>query len=299
MSRPMPDTVPSTPTIRKSIHAAVFGHDWSAEGLSPSLAQAAALGYDHLVVPVRHHAGIRPDALARVFAEHGMSPLNTSGLGLDQDIGSADDATRTRGIEQLRASIALARDMGSTQIGGVLYGPLHKAPRAASRDAFLRAAESMHNVADHAAAAGVRLALEVVNRYETPLLFTTRRALAFLDAVDHDNVFLHLDTYHMSIEESDPFAALQSALPRLAYLELDQSHRGDAYDGSLDLVAWARTAFRLGYGGIVGVEAFTRQLMGEDFANMLAIWKETYQDAHALARNFMQVIHAGFRARDD
>lgn len=286
-------------TIRKSIHAAVFGHDWSAEGLSPSLAQACALGYDHLVVPVRNHAGIQPDALARVFAEHGMSPLNTSGLGMDQDIGSPDSATRTRGMNQLRTSIALARDMGSTQIGGVLYGPLHKAPQAVSQDAFLRAAESMHHVADHAAAAGVRLALEVVNRYETPLLYCTRRALAFLDAVDHDNVFLHLDTYHMSIEEADPYSALAAALPRLAYLELDQSHRGDAYEGSLDLVAWAREASRLGYDGIVGVEAFTRQLMGEDFANMLAIWKDTYQDPQALARNFMQVIHAGFHPRDN
>ncbi len=134
-------------------------------------------------------------------------------------------------------------------------------------DAFARAAESMHRLAEHAARSGVRLALEVVNRYETPLLYNTRRALAFLEAVAHDNVYLHLDTFHMSIDESDPVAAIEAALPRLAYLELDQSHRGDALQGSLDLTRLVREAARRGYRGIVGVEAFSRQLLAPDHAD--------------------------------
>ncbi|MBU1441043.1 MAG: sugar phosphate isomerase/epimerase [Gammaproteobacteria bacterium] len=280
--------------IRTSIHAAVWGRDWSPQGIAPALAGAAELGYDHVVVPLRRFEDIEPQALARAFAAHGLSPLNTCGLSPDKDIGDADAQVRARGIAHLRHAVALARDMGSKQIGGVLYGPIHKAASPLPEAAFRRAAESMHEVAAHAAEAGVRLALEVVNRYETPLLYNTRRGLEFIEAVAHDNVFLHLDTFHMSIDESAPFAMIEAALPRLAYLELDQSHRGDAYDGSLDLVAWARRAADVGYDGIVGVEAFSRQLLAPNHADALAVWEERFVDGQAVARNFMQVIRSGF-----
>lgn len=280
--------------IRTAIHAAIWGRDWSPEGITPSVGDAAALGYDYVVVPLRRFEDIRPAGLARVFSSHGIAPLNTCGLSPDMDIGDADPKVRGRGVAHLRLGIALARDMGSTQIGGVLYGPIHKAARPLNDDAFLRAADSIHEIADYAAGAGVRLALEVVNRYETPLLYNTRRALKFLQAVAHSNVYLHLDTYHMSLEEAHPFAMIGAALPKLAYLELDQSHRGDAYDGSLDLVKWAREAARCGYRGIVGVEAFSRQLLAEDHANALAVWEDRFTDSRKVAEHFMQVIRRGF-----
>ncbi|KWT74897.1 MULTISPECIES: sugar phosphate isomerase/epimerase family protein [unclassified Variovorax] len=280
--------------VRTAIHAAVWGPDWSPAGLAPALAQAAAIGYDHVVVPLRRFEDIEPQALARLFETEGLAPLNTCGLSPDKDIGDADPAVRERGVKHLCQAVAMARDMGSRQIGGVLYGPIHKAMRPLPGDAFARAAESMHRLAEHAARSGVRLALEVVNRYETPLLYNTRRGLAFLEAVAHDNVFLHLDTFHMSIDESDPVAAIEAALPRLAYLELDQSHRGDALQGSLDLTRLVREAARLGYRGIVGVEAFSRQLLAPDHADALAVWEERFNDSGAVASNFMQVIRSGY-----
>lgn len=282
--------------VAAAIHAAVWGSDWSPAGIEPTLADAAALGYRHVVVPLRRYADIQPEALARRFAAHGLVPINTCGLAPDRDIGDADPRVRARGITHLCEAIALARDMGSPQIGGVLYGPIHKAARPLPRDAFLRAAEAMHEVAAEAAHAGVRLALEVVNRYETPLLYNTRRGLSFLQAVAHDNVFLHLDTFHMSIDESDPFDAMAQAMPRLAYFELDQSQRGAATDGSLPLTAWARQAARLGYRGIVGVEAFSRQMLAPDHADALAVWEERFADGHSVAAGFMKVIRDGFGA---
>lgn len=281
--------------VKTSIHAAVWGPDWKADAIAPTLASAARIGYDHVVIPLRRFEDIDPAALAREFARHGLSPLNTCGLTLDRDIGDADAAVRERGVAHLCQAIALARDMGSVQIGGVIYGPLGKAVKPLSEDAFNRAAEAMHRVAEIARAAGVRLALEVVNRYETALLYNTARGLAFLDAVAHDNVYLHLDTFHMSIDEAAPFAAIGTAMPRLAYFELDQSHRGAAFDGSLDLIAWARQVRLVGYTGIVGVEAFSRSMLASDHANALAIWEDRFSDGDRVAAEFMHVINAGFR----
>lgn len=282
--------------MKTSIHAAIWGRDWSANAIGPTLASAARIGYDHVVIPLRRFDDTEPAALAREFERHGLTPLNACGLTPDRDIGSNDPQIRARGISHLNQAIGLARDMGSTQIGGVLYGPLGKASGPPLSDAVARAVDAIREVAESARASGVRLALEVVNRYETPLLNTTARGLAFLDAVGHDNAYLHLDTFHMSIEEAAPFEALASSLPRLAYFELDQSHRGGAFEGSLDLIAWAKAASSAGYRGIVGVEAFSRRILEPEHANALAIWNDRFSDGDRLAADFMKVIEAGFGA---
>ncbi|VTU30185.1 sugar phosphate isomerase/epimerase family protein [Variovorax sp. PBL-E5] len=282
--------------VKTSIHAAVWGPDWSADAIGPTLESAARAGYDHVVIPLRRFEDIVPRRLARAFEQCGLAPLNACGLAPDRDIGAADPAIRERGVSHLCHAVALARDMGSTQIGGVLYGPLAKAGEPVTDDAFARAADAMRRVAEVAQAAGVRLALEVVNRYETALLYNTARGLAFLDAVAHDNVYLHLDTFHMSIDEAAPFAALQAALPRLAYFELDQSHRGAPFEGSLDLADWARRASAAGYRGIVGVEAFSRSKLAPDHANALAVWEDHFSDGDLMAVEFMRIIRAAFEA---
>ncbi len=51
---------------------------------------------------------------------------------------------------------------------------------------------------------GLRLAMEVLNRYEAHLLNTAAQALEFVVDVGADNVGLLLDAYHMNIEEADP-----------------------------------------------------------------------------------------------
>lgn len=132
-----------------------------------------------------------------------------------------------------------------------------------------------------------------MNRYETALLNTVGQALDYLALVDHPNLRLHLDTYHMAIEEARPAEALARALPVLGYYELDQSHRGRLDEGSLDLRAIsAPIAGR--YDGLVGVEAFTRSRLASDHADGLAIWRDHFDDGTALARHARALIREIF-----
>lgn len=270
-------------SLRTAIHPSVWGPRWDADGIRPTLDAARRIGYHHVVVPLRDFTAIDPPALARAFADFGLSPLNTAGIPLDRDIGSPDAAVRAAGMAHLGKAIAMARDMGSSQINGVLYAPLARAAAPASADTITRSADCMAKLAATAAANGIRLALEVVNRYETNVLNTVSQALDYIRMVGHANVGLHLDTFHMSIEEADPSSALKCAMPHLFYFELDQSHRGMLGAGSLDVRALLRTAVAAGYRGIVGVEAFSRSRMAPDHASGLAIWRDTFTDSDALA----------------
>jgi D-psicose/D-tagatose/L-ribulose 3-epimerase len=280
--------------FKTSIHASVWGRHWDAAGIGPTLDAAATIGYDHVVIPLRTFEGIDPPALAREFGRRGLIPLNTTGIPAECDIGDRSETVRKRGIARLCTAVSMARDMGSSQINGVLYGPLIRATGPAEPEAFNRAADALATVAQHAATAGIRLAIEVVNRYETNLINTARRGLDFVAVAGQDNIGIHLDTFHMSIEERSPADALRAAIPKLFYFELDQSHRGDVGAGSLDLEQLTRCAAEAGYRGIVGVEAFSRSRMAPDHADALAVWHDAFEDADALAASALALINRAF-----
>jgi D-psicose/D-tagatose/L-ribulose 3-epimerase len=128
-------------------------------------------------------------------------------------------------------------------------------------------------------------------------LNTVDQALDYLDYSDHPNLLLHLDTFHLAIEEAEPVAAVQAALPKIGYFELNQSHRGRLDQGSLDLAAMSDPLEKAGYSGWIGVEAFARSRMADDHANALAIWRDQFNDANGLARNALEIIHKIFDQR--
>jgi D-psicose/D-tagatose/L-ribulose 3-epimerase len=275
-----------------AIHFSVWGGEVFGANFEWVLAEAAEIGYTHMVVPLRYCEGGNIADLRRAMEKSDMRALNTAGMSPDQNIASLDPEIRGRGIEHLKRCVRLARDMGSTQINGVLYGPIEKASRVCAEDERASSAQSLAEVAEFAQTNGVKLAIEVVNRYESNIINTVDQALDFLTIADHPNIALHLDTFHMNIEEANVPRALHKAMPHLAYLELCQNDRGDLMHGKIDFNETLRVADELQYQGLVGVEAFSRSKMAPEHANMLSIWFDRYGKAFELASNAMKVIRS-------
>jgi D-psicose/D-tagatose/L-ribulose 3-epimerase len=280
--------------IKTAIHAGVWSTDPHPDRLTRVLEEVAKTGFDCLAIPLRNLPEIQPAALAAAFGRADITALGTTGLPEGADVSSDDPGRRERGEQHLLEVVAKARDIGIVQINGVLYGPLGHAGEPVGADARARSAAVIARVAERAASAGVRLCLELVNRYETAMLNSVEQALDYLRLVDHPNVKLHLDTYHMAIEERDTAAAIGAAMPVLGYFELDQSHRGRLDEGSLDLRAMAQPVRDAGYAGLVGVEAFSRSRLAPAHANVLSVWRDQFSDGTDLARHAMRLIREIF-----
>jgi D-psicose/D-tagatose/L-ribulose 3-epimerase len=119
--------------------------------------------------------------------------------------------------------------------------------------------------------------------------------------IGSDNVRLHLDTFHMNIEETDPLAAIEQALPHLAYFELDQNHRGRPDRGAIDFTPLLAALFRANYPGLIGVEAFSSRVTGRDVAAIIGIWRDMFEDGNEVARAGASIIrnayHRDFHAK--
>jgi len=109
-------------------------------------------------------------------------------------------------------------------------------------------------IAARAAELNLRLAMEVLNRYESHLLNTAAQAVDFVTQVGAPNVGVLLDAYHMNIEEADPAAAILDAGQRLFLFHAADSNRQAAGRGHTDFLALTRALRRIGYAGDVIIE---------------------------------------------
>ncbi|WP_136710055.1 sugar phosphate isomerase/epimerase family protein [Agromyces sp. H66] len=277
-------------------HLNVVVADAAPARLGAALDALAAVGYRRVVLPPLDPEATDAAALARAFAERGLAPITIAGQMPDADVSSADPEVRAAGAAMLRAALDLTVALGGDQMNGVPYGPFGGPTAPVARDAFERAAAEVGRVADEAHERGVTMTFEVLNRYETAVVNTAAQAMEFVAASGSDHLRIHLDTFHMAVEEADLGAAIRTALPKLGYLELGQSGRGALSSGAVDVAGVVRQALDDGYRGRWGVEAFSRSVLDAPVADMLAIWRTPYDDGLALAVDALHVIDAGWAA---
>jgi len=138
-------------------------------------------------------------------------------------------------------------------------------------------------VADYAAARGVRLGVEPLNRYETSVVNTVAQGLEMLDGLPAAAIGLTLDTYHLNIEEQDPAAAIRlaGAADRVAHVQVCANDRGAPGADHMDWRAIRDALVDVGYDGPLCIESFTAE--NESIATAASIWRPLARSQDAIA----------------
>lgn len=280
-----------TETLDVGCHLNVLVPDL-ADGprLDAALAAIAGAGCRRVVLPPLDPAATDTPALRRRFERHGLTPITIAGQAPGALVGSDDAEERAAGAALLRDALDLTEALGGDQMNGVPYGLFGPPDGPISPETLRRSAVEVGRVAEAAHARGIMMTFEVLNRYETAMINTAAQAMAYAELSESAHLRIHLDTFHMAVEEADPLAAVELAMPRLGYLELGQSGRGPLATGAVDVVELVRHARRAGYAGRLGVEAFSRPLLATEAADGLRIWRTVYEDGAALLREAMSLI---------
>ena len=198
--------------------------------------------------------------------------------------------------QKLRA----VRDIGGTKLGGILYSAHTKYNTLPTRRGWANSAAAIGATGEIAQAAGVDLVLEVVNRFETNLLNTTAQGLAFLAETGSDHVRLHLDTFHMNIEEASPAAAIRLAGDKLGYFHIGESNRGYLGDGTIDFDAIFDALVEIDYRRDIVFESFSGAIVDQALSLACGIWRDTWTENEPLAAHakaFIELKHAEAQRR--
>lgn len=126
------------------------------------------------------------------------------------------------------------------------------------REQYLDTLQSnLHYVAEQLATVGVKAIFEAINTQLFPnaLIHSTRQMLEIMDAVDHTNLSMEYDIYHMAVMGEDLFADLEKYTGRMGHIQFaDYPGRGQPGTGELDFYKLMSTIGETGYRDWVGVE---------------------------------------------
>ncbi len=258
--------------MRYAVHAYAWTSSWSNEDLA-IVDRAAGLGLDTLEIPLMELDAVDPPAIRERADRAGIRLLTSVVCPEDADPSSEDDGVRERGLDFLKRCIDATADMGADVFTGVTYSALgRRLERRPAREDMSRAAEVMRAAARYAAGREVRLGIEPVNRYESFLVNTAAQALELMELIGEPNVGIHLDAYHMNIEENEFRAPVVLVAEHLLHFHLSESHRGIPGRGTVDWEAIMSALGEAGYAGHVGLESFAE--VSDAMRGATCIWRD-------------------------
>ena len=140
---------------RLGIHAFVWTGSSLEADLEAATIKAKDAGYSLIEFPRLDPTKFGVDSFARRLRDLEMGVVVTMGLPWDADISSEDDATVKRGEALLNDTVAVARDLGATKLGGIIFSAHGKYAALPTRKNWDNSVGVLSRVAGHARAAGV------------------------------------------------------------------------------------------------------------------------------------------------
>ena len=252
---------------------------------------AAAMGFGAIEVPVESPGDWDPARAADLFAELGLDAYVVGAMGEGRDLVDASPEAIARTQQYLIHCIGVASTLGAGIVAGPFYaqtGRTWRMTRDARAAVTAQLRDSLAPVVDAALAAGVTLGIEPLNRYETSIVNTVEQGLEALEPLLGPGLGLALDSYHLNIEEKDPFAALRSAGEHLAHVQVCGNDRGAVGDDHIDWSAFLDALDDVGYAGPLNLESFTGD--NETIATAASIWRPLAASQDALAQRSLDYL---------
>ncbi len=256
------------------VHAMMWSTVWDHAGAERAIAGAARYGQDFIEIPLVDIASVDTKHSRALLEKHGLRA--TCSLVLPEPAWASvrPDAA----IEHLKSALDKASEMGAEALTGVTFGGTNERtgvlPTQAEYDNLTRA---LGAAAKHAKTLGLQFGIEAVNRYESHLINSAEQAVALVERIGMDNVFVHLDTFHMNMEEKGMGNGIIAARDHLKYMHMSESDRGTPGFGN---VAWNEVFAALsaiGFKGLLVLESFAG--MPVEMAGAISTWRPVARSA--------------------
>ena len=200
----------------------------------------------------------RRRALRALCQDLGMSVAGTNGVlpAAGYRFLVAHERERRNGIDQVKRVIDLCADLGG-EIVTVGSTGARNIPEGMADDIWLpRALSAYREWCEYAGPRGVRVTVEIINRYEANWGRTVAEGLAFLAAAGHPKLGMTLDTFHMSIEEGRFTEAVAAGGEHILHVHTADSNRQAPGAGNLAFRPLLTALRDSGYGGYLSLELF-------------------------------------------
>ena len=253
--------------------------------------KAKDFGFDYFELPLEAPEHVTPQKAADAFKAAGIGAIVCGAFGPGRDLSSDSAAERNGSLGYIKAALKLCEKIGSKILAGPMYssvGKRRQVPDKQRKQEWDRAVKGVQKAGKMAADHGVTLGVEPINRFEIDLINTAAQARRFVDEVGLKNVGVHLDTFHVNIEEKSFSGAIATAGNKLVHMHVCENDRGAPGTGLIDWKEVAAALKAVNYKGIASIESFTPEC--KTIAAAAAIWRPLARSQDELASEGLKFL---------
>jgi D-psicose/D-tagatose/L-ribulose 3-epimerase len=254
------------------------------------------VGFDGVEIALENKGDIDYGRTLESLQANGLVCSSICGLyGPDRDLRS-DNPQHVRGsIEYTKDCIDAGVALGGKLVVGPIYSAVGRAemvPEEERPRQWQMVVKGLKELCAYAQDRGVYLALEPLNRFETDFLNVCADAVRLIEEVGSPVLKIHLDTFHMNVEEKSSPDAIRRAGKLLHMLHASENDRGAPGTGQVPWREVAAAVREIGYDGWVVVESFTPEV--KVIAKAASIWRQTEKDGRTLAEKGLEFLKKTF-----
>jgi D-psicose/D-tagatose/L-ribulose 3-epimerase len=239
----------------------------------PLIKKVADFGFDGVEIPIFDPAQVDIKATNNALKSAGLECTTCAILGDDRDIISDDPAIRNSAKKYMKESIDISDALNARVFCGPLYSAVGKlVGRGRTDEEWKLAVDGLSEIAEYAGKKNVVLAMEPLNRFETYFINIAEDMVKLVKEINHPNMKVHLDTFHMNIEEKSLYKAIKNTGEYLAHVHTCENDRGTPGSGNVDWDGVFKALHEINYNGWLVIESFVPAI--EAIAKAAAIWRE-------------------------
>jgi len=248
----------------------------------PLIEKLAQAGYDGVEIPVLEGTPADYAKVLKVIRDNGLAcDVVTNMPDAQHNPVSPEGKLRQNALEFMKRVIDCTHALEADLLCGPFYQPVGLfTGTGPSDEEKKRAVEHARASAEHAAKAGVTLAVEFLNRFEAYFLTTMDAVAEHVKAVGMPNFKAMFDTFHANIEEADPAASIRAHRSIITHVHISENNRGVPGSGHNDWKGIFKALRSTGYDNWLTIEAFGRVLPA--FAAATRIWRDIFESPEAL-----------------
>jgi D-psicose/D-tagatose/L-ribulose 3-epimerase len=232
-------------------------------------------GFDTVEIPIEDPSHIDPAFVKTELDKAGLVCGSVCAcLGPDRDLRGTEEQQKTA-LDYMKRLLDQMVVLDCPSLIGPVYSSVGRAdavPADEYKQQWATVVKNLRELCDYAQQRGRQICMEPLNRFETDFINTVDQGLKMIRDVGSPVLKLHLDTFHMNIEQKDQAAAIRKAGKLLAHFHACGSDRGTPGGDHIDWPGIAKALKAVRYDGDVVIESFTQDV--KVIARAAAIWRK-------------------------
>ncbi|UWX61489.1 sugar phosphate isomerase/epimerase [Chryseobacterium oranimense] len=263
---------------------------WNAESGKYAIEKTAQAGFDLIEILLPDSMDFDSATVKKQLRENDLQAVCSLNLPKEAHIAFYPKIAE----KLIKKAIDTVHELETSLLAGVLHGGIgvfSGKPLTENEKDII--AEVWCNVADYAQNKNINIAIEPINRYESYVCNTAENVLELIEKTGRKNLFLHLDTFHMNIEENNFYDPIINSGKMLKHIHVTESHRGMLGEGTVNWEEFFSALKQINFEGNLVLENFSSSIPG--MQEKVSLWQKSPYDAQELAEGSLAFLRKNLK----